>query len=341
MYAVQANDEVTPHRAWIRAKESLFSGRLLVGFPGLTLPDEAVALASQGALAGVILFGRNIDSPEQVTALVRQVHAAFAGQPTPIIAVDQEGGRVQRLAWPKMPVAPIPAMLACAEFLDFRGFEELGQTVGRDLHRFGFNVDLAPVMDVDTNPDNPIIGDRAFGRTPGEVSERALAFARGLERASIAWCAKHFPGHGDTDLDSHLALPRLPHDRARLDQVELPPFRAACEAMAPMVMTAHIVFSTLDPTLPATLSPHVVPEILRRDLAYDGVVASDDLEMKAIRDHFDVDQIAHGLDAADVDLALVCYDLALAAELAQRLPARPDSTRRLLALRNRLHTHIP
>jgi beta-N-acetylhexosaminidase len=317
------------------------AGRILVGFPGLTLPDEVVALAARGALAGVILFGRNIDSPEQVTSLIRQVHAAFVGQATPIIAVDQEGGRVQRLNWPKMPVAPIPAMRACAEFLDFRGFEELGHTVGRDLHRYGFNVDFAPVMDVDTNPDNPIIGDRAFGRTPAEVAQRALAFARGLERASIAWCAKHFPGHGDTNLDSHLALPRLSHDRARLDLVELPPFRAACEANAPMVMTAHIVFTALDPSLPATLSPRVIPEILRRDLAYDGVVASDDLEMKAIRDYFDVDQIAHGLDAADVDLALVCYDLALAAELASRLPARPESTRRLLALRSRLHAHIP
>lgn len=312
------------------------SGRLLVGFSGLSLPPEVLALASARALAGVVLFRRNIDSDEQLLALVDEVHRAFEGQQTPIIAVDQEGGRVQRLIEPKVSVAPIPAMRGLGDYLDSQGFEALGALVGRDLRRYGVNLDFAPVLDVDTNPKNPIIGDRAFGRTPEAVSQRALAFGRGLEAAGIMWCGKHFPGHGDTQVDSHLELPTLTHARGRLDAVELPPFRAAANGGAPMIMTAHIVFAALDAERPATLSPSVVPEILRGEMGYDGVVASDDLEMKAIRDHFSVDQIATGLDAADVDLALVCSDLGFAAELASRLSYRETSSRRLLTLRERL-----
>lgn len=312
------------------------SGRILAGFEGLTLPEELVALARARALAGVVLFRRNIDSDEQLLALVGEVHRAFEGQATPIIAVDQEGGRVQRLIEPRVSVAPIPAMRAVGDYLDNRGFEALGAIVGRDLRRYGVNLDFAPVLDVDTNPNNPIIGDRAFGRTPDEVSRRALAFGRGLEAAGVMWCGKHFPGHGDTSVDSHLELPTLTHDRERLDTIELPPFRAAVQGGAPMIMTAHIVFAALDAERPATLSPRVVPTILRAELGYDGVVASDDLEMKAIRDHFDVGQIAAGLDAAEVDLALVCSDLVFARELATRLPPRDTASRRIADLRARL-----
>ncbi len=311
-------------------------GRLLVGFPGLTLPSGVLALAARGALAGVVLFRRNIDSDEQLHELVASIHAAFAGQATPILAVDQEGGRVQRLIEPKVSVAPIPAMRGLGDYLDNRGFEELGAMVGFDLARFGLNLDFAPVLDVDTNPNNPIIGDRAFGRVPEEVAARALAFARGLERSGVLWCGKHFPGHGDTHLDSHLALPSLDHEWARLEAVELLPFRAAVAAGAPMLMTAHIVYTALDAERPATLSARVVPRVLRGELGFDGVVVSDDLEMQAIRDHFDVVQIASGIDAADVDLALVCSDLDLAAELAARLEPKADSERRLQALRARL-----
>lgn len=316
--------------------ELIASGRLLVGFSGLSLPSELVALARAGALAGVVLFRRNIDSDEQLLALVDEVHRAFEGQATPIIAVDQEGGRVQRLIEPRVSIAPIPAMRGLGDYLDDQGFEALGALVGKDLRRYGVNLDFAPVLDVDTNPKNPIIGDRAFGRTPEEVSQRALAFGRGLEAAGIMWCGKHFPGHGDTSVDSHLELPTLTHERGRLDAIELPPFRAAVRGGAPMIMTAHIVFAALDAERPATLSPNVVPAILRGEMGYGGVVASDDLEMKAIRDHFSVEQIAAGLDDADVDLALVCSDLGFAVELASRLPVREAASRRLLTLRERL-----
>ncbi len=309
--------------------------RLIVGFDGEVLPTEVKRLARAGHLAGVVLFKRNIAAAEQLEALVADIRESFAGMPLPLIAVDQEGGPVQRLKTPALPVDPIPAMRTLSQ-LGVGGFEALGAQMGRDLRRWGFNLDFAPVLDVDTNPDNPIIGARAFGATADEVIPRALALARGLAAEGVLWCAKHFPGHGDTSQDSHLTLPRIDHPRARMDAVELPPFAAAVAASAPLIMTAHVVFSALDPTLPATLSPHIVPAILRESWGYDGVVVSDDLDMLAIRDRYQVDEVASGLDAASIDIALVCRDLAFAEALAERLPPSTDSDRRILALRERI-----
>jgi len=201
------------------------------------------------------------------------------------------------------------------------GLRALGEDTGQRLAAVGFNLDFAPVLDVDTNPENPIIGARAFGQTAAAARDHALAFAAGLAAAGVLPCGKHFPGHGDTDVDSHLALPVLRHDRARLDAVELLPFRGAVAAHLPLLMTAHIVYAALDPDLPATLSSRVVPELLRGELGYEGVVVSDDLEMRAIADRFAPEAIAAGAVAADLDLLLVCRDLALAEALAAALPA--------------------
>jgi beta-N-acetylhexosaminidase len=309
--------------------------RLVVGFEGTALPEAVRALALEGLIAGVVLFRRNLESPGQLRALIDAIISIFEGCPTPIIAIDQEGGLVQRLKEPAFPVPVIPAMGTLAH-LDEAGFERLGEAMGKDLRRFGFNLDFAPVMDVDTNPDNPIIGARAFGKTPEDVITRGLAFARGLASASVAWCAKHFPGHGDTSQDSHLTLPRVDHPRARMDAVELPPFAAAVRADAPAIMTAHVLFPELDTERPATLSPAIVPPLLRGTMGYDGVVISDDLDMLAIRDRFSVAEVAAGLAAADVDLALVCRDLDFARALAERLPPSPRADARILALREAL-----
>ena len=313
------------------------TSRLLIGFDGTSLPTEVARLAHDAVIAGVVLFARNIESTPQWAALVEEIVGAFPPGLPPIIAVDQEGGAVQRLKPPAIPEATrVPPMGELAEWLDERDFEGLGRAMGGELAALGVNVDFAPVLDVDTNPDNPVIGKRAFGRTPEAVIARGLAFARGLERAGIAWCAKHFPGHGDTRLDSHFALPSLPHDLARLEAVELVPFAAAVRAEAPMIMSAHVVFSALDREHPATLSPRVIPDLLRRRLGYNGVVVSDDLDMLAIRDHYDAAGVARGLAAADVDLALVCRDLDFARAVAAALPESPRALARVTALRRRL-----
>lgn len=315
-----------------------------MGFDGTSVPPELARFCAAGAPAGVVLFGRNIEDTAQLVALIRELRALWpAGGPAPLFAIDQEGGAVQRLKPPRCPeFAALPPMREAAARLGPDGLRALGRAVGAQLAAVGFNVDFAPVLDVDTNPDNPIIGARAFGATPEAVIACALAFAAGLADGGVAPCGKHFPGHGDTDLDSHLALPRLAHDRARLDAVELAPFRAAVAAGLPMLMTAHIVYEALDAARPATLSPHVVPRLLREDLGYDGVVASDDLEMGAVVD-LGADAIARGCDAADVDLLLVCRDLAFAEEVGDALAACADPARnaRALARLARLRAALP
>lgn len=185
--------------------------------------------------------------------------------------------------------------------------ERLGEMIASELAACGIDVDFAPVMDVDTNPDNPVIGDRSFSRDPRRVARLGVALAQGLERSGVASCAKHYPGHGDTSQDSHLTLPRLAHDEKRLWEVELVPFVAAARAGIASVMTAHVRFETFD-RLPATLSP-VALRLLRRDVGFRGCCISDDLEMRAISDIWGVPDAAELSITAGCDAVLVCHTL--------------------------------
>jgi beta-N-acetylhexosaminidase len=292
------------------AAERLALELFVIGYEPDELPARVAAWLRQG-LAGVILFARNLargaDGAIDVAALCRQtaaIHAAAAaaGALPAICAVDQEGGAVARL---RAPFTRLPAMRALAATGDLALLRRAGAQTGRECLAAGFNVDLAPVLDCDTNPANPIIGDRAFARDPDDVIRAAGAFLEGLERAGVRGCGKHFPGHGDTDLDSHLALPRLPFDRARLEQVELRPFAALAPRLG-AIMTAHILFPELDPELPATLSPTIIGELLRGHCGFAGVVCSDDLEMAGVAATFSMaERVRLGL-AAGVDLFLVC-----------------------------------
>jgi beta-N-acetylhexosaminidase len=183
---------------------------------------------------------------------------------------------------------------------------EVGALLGRELRAVGIDQDYAPVVDVDTNAANPVIGDRAFSREPSAVALLGAALAAGLQGAGVAACAKHFPGHGDTSQDSHVDLPRLPHPLERLREIELVPFRALARAGVASVMTAHVVFEALDPRRPATLSPEVM-RLLREEGGFQGCAISDDLEMKAVAEHFPLEETAPGAVAAGVDALLVCH----------------------------------
>jgi beta-N-acetylhexosaminidase len=184
----------------------------------------------------------------------------------------------------------------------------VGEALGLELAALGFDIDFAPVLDVHTNPQNPVIGDRAFATEPAAVARRALAFAEGLAAAGVLACGKHFPGHGDTLLDSHLALPRIDHPLARLQQIELQPFAAAAAAKLPMIMTAHVVFAALDASCPATMSSAIITGVLRQQLGYQGLVISDDLDMKAVADHYGVAEAAEAAIRAGCDVLLLCRD---------------------------------
>lgn len=284
---------------------------LVVGFTGSTLPGELARTLRDGEAAGVILFRRNIEDPAQVAALLRAVlEASPRGRPA-VRAVDQEGGRVRRLRAPCLELPPAAVLArAGAAFC-----AEVGEAVARELAALGFSLNFAPVLDVHSNEANPIIGDRAFGSTPAAVIEIALAFARGQALGGVDTCGKHFPGHGDTDKDSHLELPVVSRPAASLREIELPPFAAA--RSLPSMMSAHVRYPALDAEHVATLSPRIATQLLRDELGYRGVLFSDDLEMKALAgapaDH------AVAAIAAGCDMLLVCSDRAAADACFQAL----------------------
>ncbi|MFO0683236.1 MAG: beta-N-acetylhexosaminidase [Sandaracinus sp.] len=307
--------------------ERLAGSVLMIGFGGTSLPVAVADALVARALAGVILFKRNVGTMDEVAALGRAIEAASGGPA--LVAIDQEGGRVARLG---APVVKLPPARRFGEIDDPALTERAGALLGAQLRALGITIDFAPILDVDTNPDNPIIGDRSFGRTPEAVIRHAGAFARGLASAGVVACGKHFPGHGDTDLDSHLALPRVAHDRARLDAIELAPFRAL-RSVLPTIMTAHVVFDAVDRTLPATLCREVIDGVLRRELGYEGVIVSDDLEMRAVRDRWGVAEGAVRAIEAGCDLLLVCEHEDLVRQAREALAAR---ARRDAAFESRL-----
>jgi beta-N-acetylhexosaminidase len=279
-----------------------------VGFHGKSLSDDLSRLLALG-VGGVIFFSRNVGQPAEVAELTSAIKRR-AGRAISL-ALDQEGGKVARL---RQGFSELPSMRALGETSNASLARELGALMGRELRAVGFDMNYAPVLDVDTNPNNPVIGSRSFGRTPELVSEFGLALAAGLSSAGIAACGKHFPGHGDTSQDSHLQLPRLAHSLERLERVELQPFAAAIAAGIPALMTAHVVFEPLDPVYPATMSHAVLHGLLREKMRYDGLVVTDDLEMRAIADHYSIEEaVVRGLNAG-VDQFLCCHT----AELAQR-----------------------
>lgn len=279
---------------------------LIAGYPAGDPPSPILDSLGDDSLGGVILFGRNLaDGPRGAARQIRKL--ALASATTPLVAIDQEGGRVQRL---RAPVLELPPMRELGDRDDVSLTRRAARALGRQLAAIGFNVDFAPVLDVATNDDNRVIGDRSFGADPHLVARHGVAFSRGLADAGVLACGKHFPGHGDTALDSHFELPVLPHDMERLEAVELVPFRAAAGEIG-SVMTAHIVFRALDPDRPATLSKKVVTGVLRESLGYDGLIVSDDLEMKAIADHWPAGRAAVEAIRAGCDALLICKTVAL------------------------------
>jgi len=279
---------------------------LVVGFQGTaTLPDAVRDALSAGRIGGVILFRRNVESPAQVAHLNAEIHAAAkTAVAAPFVAVDQEGGRVARL---REPLTLIPPMRVLGDTNDTKLVSMVSEVMATEISALGFNLNFAPVLDVDTNPDNPVIGDRAFSNDPDVVARMGGAFLLGHLTSGVVSCGKHFPGHGDTDTDSHLELPVLAHDGERLEKIELVPFRRLMANGIPMLMTAHIQVPALDTVHPATLSHAVMTRLLRDELGYDGVVVTDDLEMKAVADRYSVEEMIELGLRAGVDLFLICH----------------------------------
>jgi len=289
----------------------------LVGFDGYSVTPEVASLARQFDLGGVILFKRNVESPEQVAEIAWRARELSRGVPL-WVGVDQEGGRVARVRAPLTEWPP-------AETLGRAGSEDLagrfGAALALELSVLGFSIDFAPVLDVLTNPANPVInGGRAISGDPEVVARIGAAIVRALQAGGVAACGKHFPGHGDTSVDSHFDLPLVEHPPDRFHAIDFVPFRAAIEAGVAAIMTGHLLVPAFDEERPATLSHAVVEGQLRGELGWDGLVFTDDMNMKAVAARFTPVGAAVAAIAAGCDVLLLCgTDPAVQAEVLEGL----------------------
>src|SRR4051812_10418379 len=277
----------------------------IVGFDGHDLPPEMRSLAREFDLGGVIFFARNVESPEQVADLSRQSQALASEIPL-WVSVDQEGGRVARLKRPFTEWPPMITLGRAGPPESDRLAERFAAALAAELHAVGISLDYTPVLDVLTNPKNPVIGDRALAARAEDVARLGTIIIRTLQNAGIAACGKHFPGHGDTGSDSHHEMPLIEHPPDRLEAVELVPFKATIAAGVASIMTAHILIPALDEERPGTLSPAIVDRLLKRKLGYQGLVLSDDLEMKAISGRYGHTEATVQAIAAGCDAVLMC-----------------------------------
>ncbi len=282
---------------------------LMVGFWGSTPSQEIIDLIQRHHVGNILLFSRNIRDARQVFELTQSLQAIAqeAGQRYPLlIAIDQENGLVQRLG---EAVTLFPGNMALGAIGSEKVAYEVALATGRELKALGINMNLAPVVDVNNNPANPVIGVRSFGEDARQVARLAASMVKGYHAAGIIDCLKHFPGHGDTAVDSHLALPTIPYALERLEALELVPFRSGIEAGAESVMIAHVSFPALtrQDMLPATLSSAIVQGLLREELGFNGVILSDCLEMKAISETFGTERAAVMALQAGIDLVLVSH----------------------------------
>lgn len=286
-------------------------GQLLIfGFEGHTVPEHIVELIQRHYLGNIILFSRNVGTPEQLAGLnaALQTLAREHGQDVPLtISADQENGVVRRLP---VSIPGLPGNMALGAIGDPAQARWSGEVTGELLRSLGINFNLAPVLDVNNNAKNPVIGVRSFGDQAEAVANLGVAFALGLQARGVIACGKHFPGHGDTNVDSHLDLPTIPHTRERLDALELVPFRAAIAAGIDSIMTAHVVFPAVEPDrIPATLSKRVLTGLLRDELHFQGVLTTDCLEMNAISETVGVGRGAVESLKAGADMVMVSHRL--------------------------------
>ncbi len=286
----------------------LIGQHMLIGVSGATLTAVEKKFIVDNNISGIVLFARNCINPEQIRDLCAEIQSLrhkMKDRAPLFIGIDMEGGRVLRL---KAPFTPWPALKNIGDIDSPTLAFQFTQRMGVELMSVGINLDFAPCVDVYSNPKNTVIGDRAVSSDPHQVEKMASALVRGYIKSGILSCAKHFPGHGNTIIDSHEELPIEEASRQRLEEFELIPFRKALRSRVDMVMTSHILFKNIDPKWPVTLSDLFLKKILRDELKYRGLVITDDLDMKALVKHYDRVQIPVRAMQAGADLLLYCNE---------------------------------
>ena len=300
---------------------------IMVGFDGTQANETIETHIRERFVGGIVLFSRNIQSPKQTAELTNQLQrlAESTAHRIPLfIGIDQEGGWVIRL---KEGATVLPGNMALGATGSTELAERAGEITAAELAAVGVNLNFAPVMDVNNNPQNPVIGRRSFGGSPELVSRLGVAYIRGLQHNGVLGTAKHFPGHGDTTVDSHFDLPTVNHDRERIHALELQPFRAAIDADVAAIMTAHIVYPAFDPDRPATLSPGILTDLLRGELGFDGLLITDAMEMKAIDDRYRSGEAAVMAIEAGADIVMVLWTLTKQIEVFDALLSAVKSGR--------------
>lgn len=279
---------------------------VVVGVDAYNNDEHSKLLMEKYHVGGFILFKKNIQDSNQLMKLInslKQTNAAVSRVPL-FMSVDEEGGRVSRLP---AELKKFPSNRIIGKKNDINLSYGIGGILGEELRAFGFNMDFAPVLDINSNPKNPVIGDRAFGTTPEVVSRLGIQTMKGIQSQKVISVVKHFPGHGDTSVDSHVGLPRVNHGLDRLESFELVPFKEAIENGADTVMVAHILLPKLDEKNPASFSKAVISDLLRNTLGYNGVVITDDFTMGAITENYDMGLAAVKSIQAGGDIVLVCH----------------------------------
>lgn len=277
--------------------------RLMVGFEGTGLNEDLKDLINRLKIGGIILFAGNLKSPDQIKELCRSIqdYAKICQQPPLFIAVDQEGGQVARLQEPFTIFPGNPHMKTEEDAVHF------AEITAAELNQVGINMNMAPVMDVSPEGSGSIMAERTFGDNPAWVSRLGVKVIEHLQLNNIMAVAKHFPGIGRTTLDSHMDMPVLHDDLSVMEQFDLIPFEAGIQNRVSGVMLSHIFYTKLDPQWPASLSPQIAKNLLRKQMGFDGLVLTDDLDMGAISKHYDIHTAIHQILAADIDLALICH----------------------------------
>ncbi|WP_082208383.1 glycoside hydrolase family 3 protein [Paenibacillus dauci] len=329
-------------------------GQLFIGGFHDIVPDEQVKiLIEQYAIGGVIYFRRNIGTPQQIMQLSTDLQqmATSSELPPLFISIDQEGGVVSRIDREELSLIPGNMSLGAADDLELTG--QVAAISARELRMLGINLNLAPCIDVNNNPRNPVIGVRSYSEKPDKVAEHGAAAITAMQAEQVAATAKHFPGHGDTDTDSHYGLASVPYDRSRLESVELLPFQRAIEAGVDLIMSAHVIFPAFElEQIPATLSPSVLTGLLREQMGFQGLIITDCLEMHAIAKHFPIAEAAVRSLQAGADLLLISHTLtdqvaaieAVRAAVAEgRLTEEriDESVQRILSLKARREMNQP
>ncbi|WP_342577579.1 beta-N-acetylhexosaminidase [Psychrobacillus sp. FSL K6-2843] len=275
------------------------------GIEGVELSEKSREMIREDKVGGIIFFKDNLLNANQIVTLLNSIKAENMQQQYPLfLGIDQEGGRVTRI--PELSNLPTNKQIGKKDnpALAF----QLGELLGKQLNAFGFNLDFAPVLDVDSNPNNPVIGDRSFGSDPKLVSELGISTMKGLQSENVISVIKHFPGHGDTEVDSHIELPIVSKNMKELQALEFIPFQNALKSGADVVMIGHILLPEIDANKPSSISNVVITKILREQLKYEGVVMTDDMTMKAILDNYEIGEAAVEAVKAGNDIVLIAHD---------------------------------